>query len=94
MSKNMIKEMVLLISLSNKRGTQQFYRQAEVVLVEGNTSWVNIPGTVDETPVRMTMNDKTGETIQVRASGGRACLAGNASLLLIILGLLSKGYSF
>ena len=56
MSKSMSKEMVRLIGSANKKGTSPYDTQAEVVRVEGNTAWVHIPGGVDETPVRMTMN--------------------------------------
>ena len=79
MSKSMSKEMVRLISSANKKGTSPYDTQAEVVRVEGDTAWVHIPGGVDETPVRMTMNANPGDMVQVRVSGGRAWLTGNAS---------------
>lgn len=71
--------MVRLIGSANKKGTSPYDTQAEVVRVEGNTAWVHIPGGVDETPVRMTMNASPGDMVQVRVSGGRAWLTGNAS---------------
>ena len=52
---------------------------ATVKRVEGNTAWVHIPGGVDETPVRLTMNAKEGDNVQVRVSDGKAFLAGNVS---------------
>ena len=70
MSKSMSKEMVRLIGSANKKGTSPYDTQAEVVRVEGNTAWVHIPGGVDETPVRMTMNANPGDMVQVRVSGG------------------------
>lgn len=73
------KEMAKLISQSGKKETKAYDTQAEVVRVEGLTAWVHIPGGVDETPVSMTMNAKAGEMVQVRVSGGRAWLTGNAS---------------
>ncbi len=79
MSKSMSKEMVRLIGSANKKGTSPYDTQAEVVRVEGDTAWVHLPGGVDETPVRMTMNAKPGDMVQVRVSGGRAWLTGNAS---------------
>ena len=79
MSKSMSKEMVRLIGSANKKGTSPYDTQAEVIRVEGNTAWVHIPGGVDETPVRMTMNANPGDMVQVRVSGGRAWLTGNAS---------------
>ena len=71
--------MVRLIGSANKKGTSPYDTQAEVIRVEGNTAWVHIPGGVDETPVRMTMNANPGDMVQVRVSGGRAWLTGNAS---------------
>ncbi len=71
--------MVRLISSANKKGTSPYDTQAEVVRVEGDTAWVHIPGGVDETPVRLTMNASPGDMVQVRVSGGRAWLTGNAS---------------
>jgi len=52
---------------------------AQVVRVEGSTAWVHIPGGVEETPVKMTMNAKKGDTVQVRVANGRAWIAGNAT---------------
>ena len=52
---------------------------ATVKRVEGSTAWVHIPGGVDETPVRLTMNAKAGDSVQVRVSDGKAFLAGNVS---------------
>lgn len=52
---------------------------ATVKRVEGSTAWVHIPGGVDETPVRLTMNAKEGDNVQVRVSDGKAFLAGNVS---------------
>lgn len=59
--------------------TQGYDTQAEVRRVEGGTAWVHIPGGVDETPVKLTIDAKTGDTVQVRVSGGRAFLVGNAT---------------
>ena len=52
---------------------------AQVRRIEGDTAWVHIPGGVDETPVRLTMNAKEGDNVQVRVSDGKAFLAGNVS---------------
>ena len=59
--------------------TTAYDAQATVRRIEGNTAWVHIPGGVDETPVRLTMNAKEGDTVQVRVSGGSAFLIGNAT---------------
>lgn len=59
--------------------TQGYDTQAEVRRVEGGTAWVHIPGGVDETPVKLTIDAKAGDTVQVRVSGGKAFLVGNAT---------------
>lgn len=64
-----------LKSLNKK--TKGYATPAEVVRVEGGTAWVHFPGGVDETPVRLTMDAKPGDTVQVRCEGGRAWLTGN-----------------
>ena len=66
-------------SIQTDKRTKPYDTQAEVVRIDGNTAWVQIPGGVDETPVKLTMNAKTGDTVQVRVSGGRAWLTGNAT---------------
>lgn len=52
---------------------------ATVRRIEGDTAWVHIPGGVDETPVKLTINAKAGDNVQVRVSGGSAFLVGNGS---------------
>ena len=47
--------------------------------IEGDTAWVHINGGVDETPVKLTISAKEGDNVQVRVSGGRAFMVGNAS---------------
>lgn len=66
-------------SIQTDKGTKAYDTAATVTRVEGKTAWVHIPGGVDETPVKLTMNAKKGETVQVRVSGGKAWLTGNAS---------------
>lgn len=77
--KSASKELAGLISSAGKKGTAPYDAVATVVRVEGNTAYVHIPGGVDETPARMTMNARPGDTVQIRVSGGRAWLTGNAS---------------
>ena len=79
MSKNAGKDLVSLIREAGNKGTSPYDTPAEVIRVDGQTAWVHIPGGVDETPVRMTMNAIPGDIVQVRVSGGRAWLTGNAS---------------
>lgn len=66
-------------ALREKPKPQAYDTQATVTRVDGDTLWVHIPGGVDETPVRRTINASEGDTIQVRVSGGSATATGNAS---------------
>lgn len=52
---------------------------AVVRRVEGDIAWVHIPDGVDETPVKMTINAKEGDQVQVRVSGGSAFMVGNGT---------------
>ncbi len=51
--------------------------QAEVTRLDGDTVWVKIAGSDDETPVSRTNNANVGDNVFVRVSGGRAWLLGN-----------------
>lgn len=62
-----------------KQTTTGYDTTAEVKRIEGGTAWVHIPGGVDETPVKLTIDAHAGDTVQVRVSGGSAWLVGNAS---------------
>lgn len=73
------KKMFESIIEAGKPKTQSFDTTAEVTRVENGTAWVHIPGGVRETPVKLTINAKAGDTVQVRVSGGRAFMVGNAS---------------
>lgn len=64
---------------SEKKRTSAYDTPAMVTRIEGQTAWVHIAGGVDETPVQMTMNARSGDTVLVRVSGGRAWLTGNAT---------------
>lgn len=50
---------------------------AEVVRIDGNTAWVHIPGGVDETPVQMSINARSGDQVRIRVAGGQAWVVGN-----------------
>ena len=76
---NTTKQITEAIKGAQKSKTSAYDTQAEVRRVEGNTAWVHIPGGVDETPVKMTIAAKKGDTVQVRVSDGTAFLIGNAS---------------
>lgn len=73
------KDLVNIIKKTQETKTSPYDTQAEVVRVEGGTAWVHIPGGVDETPVRMTINARQGDTVQVRVANGTAFLVGNGS---------------
>ena len=64
---------------AEKKKTTAFDTQATVTRVEDKTAWVHIPGGVDETPAQLTMAASPGDVVQVRVSGGRAWLTGNAT---------------
>jgi hypothetical protein len=73
------KDLVDIIKGSENKGTKAYDTPATVTRVDGTTVWVHIPGGVDETPVKRTINAKEGDVVQVRVSGGSAWLNGNAS---------------
>ena len=73
------KDLIGVIRSSGKREVKAYDTQAEVTRVEGQTVWVHIPGGVDETPVKRTVNAKQGDVVQVRIADGSAWLMGNAS---------------
>lgn len=64
---------------ASDRKTSAYDTQATIRRIENGVAWVHIPGGVDETPVQMTINASEGDTVQVRVSGGRAFLVGNAT---------------
>lgn len=74
-----LKDIVDGIQAASKQQTTPYDTTAEVTRVDGNTAYVHIPGGVDETPVTLTQNAKPGDNVQVRVSGGRAWIVGNAT---------------
>lgn len=66
-------------AIPSKSKTSPYDTQAVVKRIDGDIAWVHIPGGVDETPVQLTTNAKKGDIVQVRVSGGRAWLYGNAT---------------
>lgn len=73
------KNIIEAMQSTNNQGTSAYDSVAEVRRVEGDTAWVHIAGGVDETPVKLTMAAKAGDTVQVRVGGGRAWITGNAT---------------
>lgn len=76
---NVAKDLAQLISQSKSNKTGPYDTQATVKRIEGKTVWVSIPGGVDETPIEKTIDCKAGDKVQVRVSGGRAWITGNAT---------------
>ena len=75
--KNTATEIISAMQEANNKEPSGYDTTAEVVRIEGSTAWVHIPGGVDETPVALTIGAQTGDTVQVRVSGGSAWLTGN-----------------
>jgi hypothetical protein len=61
------------------REPKAFDTQATVLSKEGDTLWVHIPGGVDRTPVKRTVDAEDGDQIMVRVADGRAWAIGNAT---------------
>lgn len=76
---NLITDIVKALRSSEDKKTSAYDTQAKVVRIEGDTAWVHIPGGVDETPIKRTIDAKEGDTVQVRVSGGSAWIVGNES---------------
>lgn len=81
---NSMMEMIKTLQQAIDRQAQQampaaYDTQAIVRRIEGRTAWVHIDGGVDETPVERTIACSQGDTVQVRVSGGRAWIQGNAT---------------
>lgn len=76
---NTTKKLASAIRDASKEKTSGYDTTAEVTRIEGNTAWVHIPGGVDETPVRRTINAHKGDTVQVRISNGKGFIVGNAT---------------
>ena len=72
----------IIRSLQSAMGAKQtptpYDAPAVVTRVEGGaTAWVRIAGSDTETPVKLTIDAKTGDAVQVRVGGGSAWLTGN-----------------
>lgn len=65
-------------AMSAKQTPTAYDSSAVVTRIEGNaTAWVKIAGSDTETPVKLTIDAKAGDTVQVRVGGGSAWLTGN-----------------
>lgn len=69
-----VKEIALAMKESK---TKPYDTIAKVLRVDEKTAYVHIDGGADETPAQMAINCKTGDTVKIRVSGGKAWLTGN-----------------
>ena len=76
---DIFKDIVEAVKKTSTPTTQAYDTPATVTRIEGDVAWVHIPGGVDETPVRLTIAAKAGDTVQLRVGGGTAWLVGNQS---------------
>lgn len=71
-------EFVKEIASTMKQGkTKAYDTVARVLRVDEKTAYVHIDGGADETPAQMAINCKTGDTVKIRVSGGKAWITGN-----------------
>lgn len=66
-----------IASAMKQSKTKAYDTVAEVLRVDEKTAYVHIDGGADETPAQMAINCKSGDTVKIRVSGGRAWLTGN-----------------
>lgn len=66
-----------IASAMKESKTKPYDTVAKVLRVDERTAYVHIDGGADETPAQMTINCKTGDTVKIRVSGGKAWLTGN-----------------
>lgn len=66
-----------IASAMKESKTKPYDTVAKVLRVDGKTAYVHIDGGADETPAQMAINCKTGDTVKIRVSGGKAWLTGN-----------------
>lgn len=76
---DIFKDLVEAVKKTSTPTTQAYDTPATVTRIEGDVAWVHIPGGVDETPVKLTIAAKAGDTVQLRVGGGTAWLVGNQS---------------
>lgn len=74
-----VKDLSKTIKTADAKSTTPYDSVATVTRVDGDTAWVHIAGGVDETPVKLTIDCKEGDEVQVRVGGGRAWIVGNAT---------------
>ena len=73
------KELKKQMTASDERKPKPYDTQAEVLRVENGVAWVHIPGGVDETPARLTINAKKGDNVNLHVANGTAWITGNST---------------
>lgn len=66
-----------IVSTMKESKTKPYDTVAKVLRVDERTAYVHIDGGADETPAQMAINCKSGDTVKIRVSGGKAWLTGN-----------------
>lgn len=66
-----------IASAMKESKTKAYDTVAKVLRVDEKTAYVHIDGGADETPAQMAINCKSGDTVKIRVSGGKAWLTGN-----------------
>lgn len=66
-----------IASTMKESKTKAYDTVAKVLRVDEKTAYVHIDGGADETPAQMAINCKTGDSVKIRVSGGKAWLTGN-----------------
>lgn len=79
MMEKTIKELLKAIKSSDTKKTNPYDTSATVTRVENGVAYVHIPGGVDETPVKLTVDAQAGDEVQIRVGGGQAWIVGNAT---------------
>ena len=66
-----------IASTMKQSKTKAYDTVAKVLRVDEKTAYVHIDGGADETPAQMAINCRTGDTVKIRVSGGKAWITGN-----------------
>lgn len=66
-----------IASAMKESKTKPYDTVAKVLRVDEKTAYVHIDGGANETPAQMAINCKSGDTVKIRVSGGKAWLTGN-----------------
>lgn len=72
-------ELRSIVTESDSKKPKPYDTDATVVRVEGDTLWVYIPGGVEETPIKKTINAVPGDSVKVHVANGAAWITGNES---------------